>query len=407
MGTTGHTATMAAMAVARRAGDRSVATAPGLEDTVFLKPDGTVWATGNNDIGQLGANSSARHLGEPRPGQGRLGCGLRQRGRHRRPGRSHDGLPRRRHRVELGQQRVPAAGGHLDRESAQPYESTTATAMNTTKECNVIECWTLMPKLRAALALVSLTASGWAQEPQKPGEIKAMCPTVIATVMVAKVNCSAALCNTGSAQGGWLGLATAIAHRGNTIDGASFSVGFGAQLSTALKQTGCFTVLDAAGLEDARKELEALGRPLPPSPTVDYLVRSDITRAELLIDESSLLGYKWRTAKSSLGLDTKLVNAASGAVFEAGSYDAAAERKSSGVDIGIYRSGDDAARRATPFAEVSRDLVIKTTLGLTSRILSQPAPVRAAANPAEQGAAPAAGNAASAASAASAAPSPQ
>ena len=98
-------------------------------------------------------------------------------------------------------------------------------------------------------------------------------------------------------------------------------------------------------------------------PTVDYLVRSDITRADLLIDESSLLGYKSRTAKSSLGLDTKLVSPSTGAVSEAGSFDAVTEKKSSGIDIGIYRSGDDAARRATPFAGVSRYLVIKATVG--------------------------------------------
>ena len=77
--------------------------------------------------------------------------------------------------------------------------------------------------------------------------------------------------------------------------------------------------------------MEALGRALPPPPTVDFLVRSDITRAELLIDESSLLGYKSRTAKSSLGIDTKLVSASSGAVSEAGSYDAVTEKKSSGI----------------------------------------------------------------------------
>jgi len=253
------------------------------------------------------------------------------------------------------------------------------------------------PKLHATLALMSLAATAWAQDSAKPGEIKAMCPAVIATVMVGKVSCTAALCNTGAAQGGWLGLVTQIANRGGAIDAASFSVGVGAQLATALKQTGCFTVLDAASIEEARKEMEALGRALPPPPTVDFLVRSDITRAELLIDESSLLGYKSRTAKSSLGLDTKLVSASSGAVSEAGSYDAVTEKKSSGIDIGIYRSGDDAARRATPFADVTRDVIIKAAVGLTTQILSQPMSSRSAASTAQQSPVPSAVAAASAA----------
>jgi alpha-tubulin suppressor-like RCC1 family protein len=42
-----------------------VAAAAGVEHAVFLKSDGTVWASGNNDIGQLGSNSSASHLANP------------------------------------------------------------------------------------------------------------------------------------------------------------------------------------------------------------------------------------------------------------------------------------------------------------------------------------------------------
>ena len=247
-----------------------------------------------------------------------------------------------------------------------------------------------VPRLRAALALLSMTATVCAQDSARPGEIKAMCPAVIATVMISKVGCSAALCNTGAAQGGWLGLATQIASRGSSIDAASFSVGFGAQLATALKQTGCFTVLDAASIEETRKEMEVLGRPSPPPPTVDFLVRSDITRADLVVDESSLLMFKTRTAKTSLGLDTKLVSVSSGAVSEAGSYDAVTERKSSGIDIIVYRSGDDAARRATPFADVSRDLIVKAAVGLTQQILSQAAPSRLATSAAPQPPVPAA-----------------
>lgn len=235
----------------------------------------------------------------------------------------------------------------------------------------------LKPNRRAALVLLALTTASWAQEPAKPPEVKVMCPAVIATVMVGKVSCSAPLCNTGTGQAGWLGLAAQIANRrSNSIDGASFSAGVGAQLATALKQTGCFTVVDSVSLEETRKELEALGRPLPAPTTVDFLVRSDITKADLVVNESSFLGFSSRTAKSSLGLDTKLVSASSGTVSAAGIYDAVTEAKSSGVAIAGYRSGDDSRNRATPFTEVSIELVVKAAMGLTSQILALPAPSR-------------------------------
>jgi alpha-tubulin suppressor-like RCC1 family protein len=42
-----------------------VAAAAGTDFTMLLKSDGTVWATGNNEVGQLGANSTATSLANP------------------------------------------------------------------------------------------------------------------------------------------------------------------------------------------------------------------------------------------------------------------------------------------------------------------------------------------------------
>ena len=226
-----------------------------------------------------------------------------------------------------------------------------------------------VPRLCTTLALMTAAVCCWAQDAAKSLDIGHMCPAVVATVLVGKVSCSASLCNTGAAQGGWLGLATQIAHRGGAIDAGSFSTGMAAQLATALKQTGCFNVIDAASIDEARREMESLGRAPPQPPKVEFVIRSDVTRADLVIDESRLFAYTSRSAKTSLGIDVKVV-AVSGDVFDAGSYDAAIEQKSSGIDVGIYRSGDDAAKRATPFAEVSRDLILKTARGLTNQILS-------------------------------------
>jgi curli biogenesis system outer membrane secretion channel CsgG len=226
-------------------------------------------------------------------------------------------------------------------------------------------------KFHALFALGLNCLSSAAQDRPAPIEVKPTCQSVIATVMVGKVTCTAALCNTGSSQGGFAGLFSQAMNRG-AIDGASFSTGVGAQLATTLKQTGCFEVLDAAGLEETRKEMEALGKVMPPPKAVDYLVKASITKAEFVVDESGFIGFKKTTATSSITLDTKLVNAVSGAVSEAGSYDATLERTSSGVSVPFYRSSSDAALRGTPFADVARDAIVKATTGLTSRILSQP-----------------------------------
>lgn len=237
--------------------------------------------------------------------------------------------------------------------------------------------------------LASASCLPAAAQERAASEVPTMCKAVIGTVMVGKVSCTAALCNTGASQGGFTGLLAQAMNRG-AIDGASFSNGVGAQLATALKQTGCFDVLDSVSMEELRKEMEALGKQLAAPKSVDFVVRASITKADLVVEESGFLAYKKTTATSSMTLDTKLVHAKSGAVSEAGSYDATTQRSSSGVSLGIYNSNDDAAKRGTPFSDVAREAIVKAATGITGKILAQaelqrvsgPAPAAPVAAPA-------------------------
>ena len=227
----------------------------------------------------------------------------------------------------------------------------------------------LAPRLVMAMALLGSAASA---QDAAPSEVRRMCDSVKAVVMLSKVTCTAALCNTGASQGGWTGLLTQALHGGAAIDATSFSNGVASQLATALKQTGCFDVVDAASVEELRKEMEAMGKTMAAPRHVDFILRASIVKADLVIEESGFLAYKKKTATSSLTLDTKLVNARQGVVTEAGIYDATVDRSSSGVDLGFYSSSSDAARRGTPFSDVARELVVKAATGLTGKILALP-----------------------------------
>jgi curli biogenesis system outer membrane secretion channel CsgG len=242
-------------------------------------------------------------------------------------------------------------------------------------------------RLSLIAALAVSAPAGFAQDAAPASEVKSMCPAVIATLMMGKTSCTAGLCNTGASEGGFTGFLTKMVNRG-VVDGPSFSAGVGAQLATALKKTGCFEVLDAATLEETRKELEAMGRKAPPSAEVDFLVRVSVTKLEYVLDESGIFGFKTVTAKSSMTLDSKVISAAAGSLVDAATFDAAVERKSSGVDLGIYKSNNDAATRGNPFAEVSRDAVNKAAMGLATKILAQPPQPKAAGAPAASEKAP-------------------
>lgn len=225
----------------------------------------------------------------------------------------------------------------------------------------------------ALLAVACLGSNALAQSGAVPVEVKPMCQSVAATVMVGNTTCTAALCNTGASQGGFNGV-LALAMNRQAIDAVSFSNGVGAMLSTALKQTGCFEVFDAAGMEQLRKDMESLGRKLASPSSVDYVVRASITQADYNVAESNILGYSKKTTTASVTIDTKLVSTSSGTVSEAGSYDASSEKSYSGV-VGIYASGND-GRRGNPFSDVARDAVAKAAVALTTKILSQNDPSR-------------------------------
>ncbi len=246
--------------------------------------------------------------------------------------------------------------------------------------------------LASMLALLALAPVAVAQDKDSLSEIRSMCNATVATLMIGKVDCTAALCNTGSAQEGVSGLLARVMVR-DSIDAASFGAGVVALLSTALKKTGCFEIFDPVAAEGLRKELATVGGSPAAAPTVDYIVKVSITKAERTVDQSSFIFYKKETATSTLGLDTKLLHAARGSVLVAGSYEASTDRSSSGLAIPLFSQTNSAAR-ADPFAGAARDAVVKATNGLTGQILAllgaqgpRPEPPAAPAEPAQAGAA--------------------
>ncbi|MFM2068727.1 MAG: hypothetical protein RLZZ584_3636 [Pseudomonadota bacterium] len=229
---------------------------------------------------------------------------------------------------------------------------------------------------RLAAIFVAMTASTplIAQEPAPSRDVKPMCNAVTAKILVSKVGCSAAQCNTAAPETGFVGLLSKVANKGmGNIDASMFSVAMGSQLATSLKQTGCFEVLDAVSIEEIRKEMEALGRPAPPPQNFDYIVKSTVTKADMVVEESGILMYKKTSTTSTLALDIKLVHAENGNVIEAAIFDAV-QKSASGVSVGgIYSSGDDATKKGNPFADIGREVTAKAAVGIANKVIAQAA----------------------------------
>ncbi len=227
------------------------------------------------------------------------------------------------------------------------------------------------------LAFTASTAAV-AQDQPPAKENKPQCTATIAKVLVSKVSCTAALCTTTSEEGGFVGLLSKLAAKG-TIDAAQFSSATGSQLSTALKQTGCFDVVDAVGMEEIRKEMEALGRPAPPPPAFDYIVKANITKAEVQKEQTGVLMFKKTVETTSLALDVKLIHADNGTVVDAAMYEGI-QQTGSGVSVGnYYSSGDKQGKLTTPFSGVANEAATKAAAGLAMKVLAQGGATKASA----------------------------
>jgi curli biogenesis system outer membrane secretion channel CsgG len=224
-------------------------------------------------------------------------------------------------------------------------------------------------QLVAALAILTGTSATNADEDSGNSEIKPMCATTIATVMVGKMACSASSCNGDRIPPG-LGALLAMAGQQH-LDSAAFSNGVAAMLVTALKETGCFEVFDAASLEELRKEMESLGQQIAPPPPVDYLVKATITKADVVRTTRNFVVVSRATTTSTLKLDIKLVNAKRGTIWDAGAYEASSDRSSTGVSTVLYSSHDSSGRQGTPLSEVAREAIGKAAVGVTTKILAQ------------------------------------
>lgn len=228
------------------------------------------------------------------------------------------------------------------------------------------------PKHILAAALLATMAGPALADTAGTAQVPNMCPSVVATVMVGKMACSAPACASGNSQPMppmFAGLLALSGHQ--VVNGETFSNGIAAMLVTALKQTGCFEVFDAVGLEELRKEMESLNQKIAPPPPVDYLVKATITKADTTQSSQHFLVVSRDTTTTTLKLDAKVLNAKLGTVSDAGAYESSSDRSSTGVSLIVFTSGDSSGRQGTPLSEVARDAVAKAAAGIASKILSQ------------------------------------
>jgi len=169
------------------------------------------------------------------------------------------------------------------------------------------------------------------------------CSAPVGTLSILDVDCKAAACqDTGTPRAGLLGLAQLFSGAGG-VQGVG--KGVGAMLSNALKETGCFKIIDLEKVKAMQARLEATGQKIAP-PKIDHVVAGTITAIEYSKEGGALLGgivpvvglVSKNTEKAQMTMEVSVLDPATTEVTHSKTFAADSSKSSWGFALGGYRN---------------------------------------------------------------------
>lgn len=258
----------------------------------------------------------------------------------------------------------------------------------------------------AALALASFAAVA-ADAPPAPQLPK--CDKPIASVVVNKLSCKAANCNSanqGQNPGGLAALLAAVngANGGGNVSG--IADGIKDVLVTALTESGCFDVQDREQLAEIQAELALAGKKVE-TEQAEFMVSGAITQIDVSTETKSFGGgfipiigsVGTKTQKAAVALDMKLVSISNAKVVGSKRAQASSENSSFSMGAGAIGpigggfggfGGSFSSLKGTNLEAVTKDAIIQSVTFLvdSARAAKTVASTAQAAAPVAQAAAP-------------------
>jgi curli biogenesis system outer membrane secretion channel CsgG len=104
------------------------------------------------------------------------------------------------------------------------------------------------------------------------------CSAPVHSLAIAQVDCTAASCGGSSGSGGGMAALAALMSGSGGVQ--AMGGGVRSMLSNALRETGCFKVVDLDRFEKTRKMMESTGQKVKP-PKIDRIVTAEITAIDI------------------------------------------------------------------------------------------------------------------------------
>jgi curli biogenesis system outer membrane secretion channel CsgG len=164
-----------------------------------------------------------------------------------------------------------------------------------------------------------------------------ICEQPTKSVMIGKVTCSAALCKVANnpPSGGASALIQLAQASGGMPNVAGLSDDLSTLLSGVLRKTNCFEIVEQEGLEQAKAQMAALGKPFTP-PKIDLILNATVSNVEVDDNRQNLLFVKVGTKSAKLTMDTKLIDANTGSIIDTASYSSSTTEAATRFELGGF-----------------------------------------------------------------------
>lgn len=217
------------------------------------------------------------------------------------------------------------------------------------------------------------------------------CEKPIGKIALGKVTCKAASCsNPKTPTASFLQQITSLTGQ-PAYEG--IGQGIGDMLITALKQTGCFEVLERESLEELKQEMALMGKKIELE-AADFLVGGAVTSLTMETTNTNLgLGIipilsavDIKKTRAIVGMDIRIIDVNSGKVTFTKSYEANNQKSGLGIGAGagwhgVGFGGILSQLKGTALEEVVRDVVVRATVDIVNSGNSLKAQVQPANTP--------------------------
>lgn len=177
------------------------------------------------------------------------------------------------------------------------------------------------------------------------------CPSPVAKISISPLQCKASRCAPIPQAQGNMGALLALANQqSGNIDLSTMGGTMTTMLSSALSETGCFSILEREVLEALKQEMELAGKTMEVD-TADFVITGSITSLTYAKEKSQMMGgmlplggaLNRTKTKAALGVDVRLLDVNSSKVAYTKTYKSDASNNKYGFGMLGFGGGAAAA----------------------------------------------------------------